>query len=439
MKLPLSLHARVGLLSILMVIAVFAANFKVITFAFEGVLADNIDIRLDTNIILLRQSVGNGGLLNVGGLRAFPDLVNLPSGWGWDVATPSGHWHRGLAPGDISYPFPRIHEDRGIYSGRGHAVSGEEVHVRRLDEASPTGTIRIIMMSPRVQIDNEIHRVGVEMYTVGAQVVALLIVISILQIRVGLYPLRKLVDDVAKVHSGTAASLPERQPSDLQPLATEINALILRNKTGLETARIHAANLAHAVATPLASLMLQLEYEEASQEAQDLLAHVSQRVAHHLHRARGAAAGADGPCHCDVNKVVEDVRATMALIHRSHPVEIATQISETCTTAVDAEDLGEMLSNLVDNACRYAKTCVSISVMTRGARLELIVEDDGDGVPEDKIFSILQPGVRLDEVSKGYGLGLAIVRELVELYGGTLKIDGSGGSGGLRAIVDLPR
>lgn len=438
MRLPLSLHSRLGLLSIVMVTGLILGNLNFITNVLEGVLADNIDVKLDTNIMVLDKALDSRGQLDLKGLRAFPSLLHPAPGWGWDILTPQGHWHQGLALGTIEYPVPHWHVEDGIYSGRGFAVSGEGVHVRRLDSSRKAGRVSIVMMSPRVQIDRELDRVIVQIYTLAAQIVLLLIVLSVLQIRVGLAPLRRLVDDVARVRSGKASTLPERQPSDLQPLATEINALIERNKAGLATARVHAANLAHAVATPLSSLMLQLEYEGVSQEALELLGRVSNRVAHHLHRARSASGGIEGQQQALVTAVVSDVRATMALVYRARFINISTNVPEDCVVAVDPEDLGEMMGNLIDNACRYAHQRVDVAVDAEGLRVQIVIEDDGPGIPPDKLASVLQPGVRLDEVSKGYGLGLAIVRELAELYGGSLDL-GQGPLGGLRAVLDLPR
>lgn len=439
MNLPLSLHSRVGLLSIAMVAALFALNINGLSLIAEGMVADNIDIQLDSQIRMLTRVVDRQGQIELTGLSSAPELLTPWRGWGWDLRTSSGHWQRGGAPGQIEYPSPRIHVNDGIYSGKGYTASGEAVHVRRLDTMQPSGPVSIITMSPRTDIERELDRIRSGIYMLAAEILLALLAISILQILVGLYPLRKLVRDVIRVRSGEARSLPERQPSDLQPLASEINALILLNNAGLETARIHAANLAHAVKTPLASLMLQLEYEQASQEAQDLVAHLSQRVAHHLHRARSATAGSGGHRHADLAAVIRDVKATVLLVERSGTVDIVADIASPCIAAVEAEDLGEMISNLVENACRYARSRVIISAEATAARVLVRIEDDGPGIPEDRLAIALQPGVRLDEVSKGYGLGLAIVRELAELHGGSLALGLSGRLRGLCATLDLPR
>lgn len=436
LKFPLSLHVRLGLLSIAMVIVLFVVNTRAMIPVAEGMVVDNIDLQLDSHVRLLVRAIDRDGRLDMAALSSLPELVTPWSGWGWEVRTPAGHWHKGPLPGQIDYPWPRINVDSGIYSGKGDTMSGQAVHVRRLD---PGRGVTIIVMSPRRDIERELDRLRQEFYKVAAEIVLVLVVATILQITVGLYPLRKLVKDVTRVRSGESPSVPERQPSDLHLLASEINALIARNNAGLETARIHAANLAHAVKTPLATLMLQLEYERASPEAQALVAHVSERVAHHLHRARSATAGAGAHVRADLQTVMADVKNTLSLAHRGGSARIVVAMGAPCHAAVDPEDLGEMVGNLVDNACRYAGSRVEMSAQDVGARVIVRVEDDGAGIPGDQLLAVLQPGVRLDEVSTGYGLGLAIVRELAELYEGTLTLTASPRLGGLCATLDLPQ
>jgi signal transduction histidine kinase len=435
----LSLHARVALLALVMVAAVCLINVRAVVAIVEGVVADNIDVKLDTQILVIEHAIDAQGRLDPQKFASFQDLAAPPFGWGWDVRSAAGHWHQGLTVGPVYYPVPHFHVDQGIYSGRGFATSGQEIHVRRVDFVRAGAPASVILVGPRDLIDRELVRVRSEMYKTAAEVVIVLAATLLLQVRVGLQPLRKLVRDVTRVRSGEAASLPEEQPSDLKPLASEINALIERNNAGLETARIHAANLAHAVKTPLASLMLQLEYEGASREVQDLVGHLSERVAHHLHRARGAAEGSGGTRHADIGQALDEIRATMAVIHRDHPIAIDALVPPRCTVAVEAEDLGEMIGNLVDNACRFARTRVTVAAEQAGRRIAITIEDDGPGIADDRLADAMRPGVRLDEAGMGYGLGLAIVRELAELYGGTLALAASPRLGGLCATLDLPR
>lgn len=437
MKLPLSLHARIALLAMAMVAAVIAFSVGAISSVIEGAVADNIDVKMDTQIRILSHALDGGQRLMPAALHAYVDLDHPPAGWGWDVQTPGGHWARGVMPGAVEYPIPRIHPDGDIYSGRGTSNDGHLIRIRRIDPGASSPGTRILVISPRHLIDRELTRVLREVYKVMAQVMLVLIVATALQLRVGLRPLRKLVQDVARVRNGQAPRLPERQPADIQPLASEINALVDRNRAGLETARLNAAHLAHAVKTPLATLMLQLEHEDASQEARALVTSVAERVAHHLHRARSAAIRLGPRARTQVAPVACEVVSTMRLIHRHRAIAIATALDSPCAVAVDSEDLAEMLGNLVDNAARYAHSRVTISAQEQGEELILTVEDDGDGIPADELAHALTPGVRLEDASEGYGFGLSIVRDLAQLYGGSLILESADG-GGLKARLNLP-
>nr|WP_281379374.1 ATP-binding protein [Novosphingobium sediminicola] len=107
--------------------------------------------------------------------------------------------------------------------------------------------------------------------------------------------------------------------------------------------------------------------------------------------------------------------------------------------AVDPEDLDEMLGNLLDNACRFSRAHVRLSAQVQGAMVAVMVEDDGPGIPPEAIAQALTLGTRLDESGQGYGLGLGIVGELAQLYGGHLALEPSERMGGLRAVLTLPR
>jgi signal transduction histidine kinase len=433
MRLPLSLHIRVALLSLLMVLATLAFNISGVLSVVEGVVADNIDVQLDTQIRILSLSLEPDGTLDKRGLAHFPGLLTPPPGWGWEVRSGERLSRMGVRPGQIEYPIPRVNENAGIYSGKGTDNTGALVHVRRLDMDHAGTKASIVMMNPRQMINREVNFVQRQMYLVAAEVCVVLMLTAILQLRIGLKPLRQLVQRVAMVRAGQAEDLPSRQPADLQPLAHEINALIARNRAGIEAARINAANLAHSVKTPLSSLMLQLEHEGSSQEARDLLKAVSERVSQHLRRARNATSSA--PAHAQVRDVAQGVLNTVA---RARRVNFDNSIPTAAQVAVAEDDLREMLGNLVENASRFATGRVRLCAQDLGGRVAIHVDDDGAGIPDSALAAAMRPGVRLDEAGEGYGLGLAIVHEMAGFNGGSLKLSASPMMSGLRATLELP-
>jgi signal transduction histidine kinase len=193
------------------------------------------------------------------------------------------------------------------------------------------------------------------------------------------------------------------------------------------------------VKTPLSSLMLQLEHEGASGESRALVASISDRVAQHLRRARSGAAQLGIRARADVHETIEMLLPMLDSISGARGPRIDNQVPARCHIAAEAEDLGEMLGNVLENACRFAQSLIVVDARHDGKDLAITVDDDGAGVPDEELVHVLQPGVRLDEVSEGYGFGLAIVRELVELYGGTLVLGRSALLGGLCITLRLPR
>jgi signal transduction histidine kinase len=439
MRLPLSVHARIVVGSILLTVATLSVTAYAIVNIVTWVISDNMDMAVDAQVRLLTQAVGAGGAFEPDRVAMIPDLQKPNEGWGWHVTAANGRWQKSVPPVTAVYPWPRIHPWRGIYSGRGMTALGEQWHLRRLDTERGGHRITIIVFAPSTLIDEPLHHLRKTIYRTLFLVLLVLVAASLLQLRYGLLPLRRLSRDILRVRNGEAQGLPDAQPAELAPLASEINALIARNDAGLETARVNAANLAHAVKTPLSSLMLQLEHEGASAESRALVASISDRVAHHLRRARSGAARLGGRARADVHEVVEAILPVLQSSRREGGPCIENRVPRPCHVATEAEDLSEMLGNVLENAYRYARHTIRVEARQDRPFLTVTVEDDGMGVPADEVAHVLQPGVRLDEVSEGYGFGLAIVRELVELYGGTLALDRSVALGGLRISLRLPR
>lgn len=436
MSRPFSLHGRLAVMAVLMVCATLGVTTWLLANLVTVVVSDNMDIPLDAQIRTLRHAIGPDGRLDTG--RLSYDLKHPAHGWGWQVVTPQGRWDQSM-PGDLlSYPVPEIHPVEGIHSGWDAATLGDVVHARRMDEPDGMVGTHITVASPQMLIMQPLRQVSAAIRWSVALVLAVLLLACWVQLRVGLEPLRRLGAAVARIRSGEVQSLPDVQPAELAPLAQEINGLIARNKAGLETARLNAANLAHAVKTPLSTLMLQLEQEAASPESRALVAHISQRVTHHLRRARSAAAGMGERARADLHATIEDIRPVLASLGQGRLLHIENRVEPLCAVAVDPEDLSEVLGNLMENACRYARSHIAVEAFEEGRWLVIRVIDDGQGIPQEQLARVLQPGVRLDEVTEGYGLGLAITRELVEMYDGTLTL-GRAAQGGLCAALMLPR
>lgn len=275
---------------------------------------------------------------------------------------------------------------------------------------------------------------------------ALLLAVAV-QVRVGLQPLRELQAAVQRVREGRQARLQGRLPIELQPLVDEFNQVLADNEQGIERSRRLAGNLAHAIKTPLAVLAALADdatqpREALVQQLREQVEAVRRQVDWHLRRAR--AASASGPARrTPVAPVLEGLLRVMAKVHAPRdeqraPLALTLDVADpTLCFAGEEQDLHEMAGNLLDNACKWARTRVAVSAQREQRRWRLVVDDDGPGLAPEQYQAVLQRGVRADERVSGTGLGLDIVRDIASLYGGELRLD-RGPLGGLRAELWLP-
>jgi signal transduction histidine kinase len=268
-----------------------------------------------------------------------------------------------------------------------------------------------------------------------------LIVAIIVQVRVGLRPLFELRREVAAVRRGQAERLAATYPSELTPLTDELNALVDHNREVIERQRTHVGNLAHALKTPISVMIA-----EAGQRPSPLAEVVArqaeamrQQVDHHLRRARAAARTQGQGERTSVAEVLDELARTLQRIFRDRGVAIDWDADDDLYFLGERQDLLEIAGNAMENACKWCRGRVKVRAETAGPeRFQLIVEDDGQGLPPDRRAEVLQRGARLDETAPGSGLGLSIIDELARAYGGALEL-GDSTLGGLRLVTDLPR
>jgi signal transduction histidine kinase len=260
-------------------------------------------------------------------------------------------------------------------------------------------------------------------------------------VRLGLSPLERISRALAAIRQGRASQLEGRYPSEIQPLADELNALVKHNTEVVARARTHVGNLAHFLKTPLSVLA-----NEARGSAGPLADAVNKQVGvmrrqvdHYLARARTVASAGVIGARCDVAPVIADLSRALTRIYDAQGITVAGTCAEGLVFKGDRADLEEMLGNLLDNACKWAAEHVSIEAVAAAqpGRLHIVVTDDGPGLSDEQKKRVLDRGERLDETKPGSGLGLAIVREIASLYGGVFSLERAA-SGGLRVELDLP-
>ena len=268
-----------------------------------------------------------------------------------------------------------------------------------------------------------------------------LIAAVVAQVRVGLRPLFRLQGEVAAVRRGQSDRVQEAYPTELEPLAEELNALVLHNQETVARQRTHVGNLAHALKTPISVMIT-----EASQRPGPLAEVVArqaelmrQQVDHHLRRAR-AAARAQGPGErTSVADVLDELSRTLERIFRDKGVTIDWDAPDDLWFSGERQDLLEIAGNAMENAGKWCKRKVRVRATTLGVeRLRLTIEDDGPGLPPDQREDVIRRGARLDENAPGSGLGLSIIDELARAYRGSLSL-GDSALGGLAVTIDLPK
>ena len=266
-----------------------------------------------------------------------------------------------------------------------------------------------------------------------------LVVAIFIQVRVGLSPLRRASEALARIRSGAARRLEGSFPAEIAPLAAELNSLIEHSAEVVGRARTHVSNLAHYLKTPLTVLASEAEAEpgplaEAVKRQVDVM---RRQVDHYLARARAAGALDVLGNRTLVAPVLDALARVLDRIHDERNIAIAVDCPDSLAFRGDRQDLEEMAGNLMDNACKWAASRVMVRAQDEGGRLTLLVEDDGPGLAPIDRNRVLQRGQRLDESVPGSGLGLSIVRDISKLYGGGLELKQSA-LGGLKAVLDLP-
>ena len=286
------------------------------------------------------------------------------------------------------------------------------------------------------------HRVFTHLELLGVLIIVCL-GIGLLLVRRGLNSFDVLRERLVSVKEGRARRLEGEYPSEVIPLITDLNSLLADREERVTRALTKAGDLAHGLKTPLAILNQHADSARAAGHT-ELSAAITQQVErmrrqvdYHLAQARASASGGTAGARSHVLTSADALARTMMTLHADRRLTIDVHVSHEHFVRVQREDLEEMLGNLVDNACKWAKSRVEIRSRPLDGRIEATVDDDGPGLEPSLRETVLQRGVRADEAAPGSGLGLAIVRDLVELYGGSITL-GSSPLGGLRATLQLP-
>jgi signal transduction histidine kinase len=422
-----------------------------LTILFERHLERRVDEELATYV---RQLAGRLVVDPDGSLRLFADLADprfeVPlSGLYWQVeSVPEGTLLRSRSLWDHVLDLPADPLRPG--SVHRHDLPGPGgtslfVHERPLILGSGTSErrVRVAAAIDRTSLEAARAAFAGQLALALGLLALVLITAALAQVWFGLRPFEQLRHAVGLVRTRQSDRLADGYPDEIRPLVDEVNALLESQSATIAKARAQAADLAHGLKTPLTVLRAaaaKLKARDDADTAADLdrLARDMQRhIDRHLARARLAATSRGGEATAAAHAVGQLVQ-TLQRTPRGSALDWHVAIDGALMVAVDADDLAELLGNLLDNATKWAREQVRVSATAGAETIRIEVADDGPGVPEADRGHLGTRGLRLDAETPGHGIGLGIVRDIVTAYGGTLAF-GASAEGGLEAAVTLPR
>lgn len=437
-----SLSRRMILIAAVWILVLLSGGGFALDRVLTSAITRNFDDQLDyllTSMIVTAEIGSDGEVVfnrNLGDQRFLEPGSGLywqVSGKGFEPFPSRSLWDRKLPEGDP-------HHDKEIHTYDSNAFPDEKLRIVERDLTLPGSPVRwrFQVAESRDVLDAQIDALRRTLIRSFLLLGLGLIVMAALQTWYGLLPLRKLRYAIARLRSGEAARLEGAMPAEVAPMVEELNALVEHNDRQAEEARRHAGNLAHALKTPLTVIM-----NAAAAGQDDLAATVireartmRRQVDHHLARAR--AVGRRGSAHSRA-EVWPSVEAVERAVSRLYPnVRVDVDGARDLIARIERQDLDEILGNLVENAAKYGGGSVFVTVRADMGFAEILVEDDGVGIPEADRQRIFDRGVRLDSGKPGTGLGLAIVRDVAEIYEGTVTLEESEDLGGLLVRLRLP-
>ena len=363
------------------------------------------------------------------------------SGWYWEIR------HRGKVLGSspslegssLDLSSIQTPEHGGTHVIVGPVGNSLRVQTMQIPSGIPGEQLLLVSTAPMMGIRDDVIDVAEHMAVALSLLGVLLLLAVALQIRLALKPINDISQGISDIHQGKTDSLGGEFPSGLQPLVDELNNLLEHNSVLLRRARNQLGDLAHSIKNPLS--VINNEARSMNTEKGPLIlkqtADIADSVEHHLTRARAFGTTKVLGARAKIRPVAEDLEFALKRIYKDRTLKFDLEGLGDCAVRCESQDLEEMLGNLMDNACKWTNSRVIVHCLSQKGRNYIYVEDDGPGIPEDKIEQVMQRGQRLDESREGHGLGLSIIQEIMELYGGKLSLSKSG-HGGLSARLDLP-
>jgi signal transduction histidine kinase len=454
---PRSLSNRLILSSAIVSIVLLAATGILLAGLFQTALERNFDARLRAVLdgLLANVEVDESGDPVLSGEMADTRFALPLSGWYWQVVPVADSEGNDLA--SLSLLEQRLAPDAALLTKRGpdgvasfNMLDGNGASLRAIEQVFKLpGSQNDFSVLVAGNFDELRDEVSAFQRGLIASLVLLglgLMLAIFVQVRFGLRPLGALQQGLTAIREGKAEKLAGEFPSEIQPVAEELNLLIQSNAEIIDRARTQVGNLAHALKTPLSVLTNEAESQKGAlaSKVKEQAQVMRDQVSLYLDRARRAARAQGLGAVTEMKPVLEALARTLQRINRDKGVAVTVDCEDGLKFRGERQDLEEMVGNLLDNACKWSKARVEVKAnLSREANvsgrnwLKLQVDDDGPGLPADKREEAVKRGRRLDESKPGSGLGLSIVTETATMYNGKLTL-GDADLGGLRVTMTLP-
>jgi len=434
-----SIQARLslGLVAVLVVVGVVLAQLTL--WLFEAGLQRYLEngLRKESENLLVALVRGPSGL-QLDERRVSAAYQRPFSGYYFRIDFEQGTW-RSRSLWDLDMPKPAA---PGLSDSHELGPEGQQLLALRADYRRLGQNITISVAQDYSPVRESFRRL--QQIGLGMGLVALLLVLVLQRITVtrSLRPLERARQQIAQLQQGQRSQLDAEVPSELAPLVGQINHLLSHTEDSLRRSRNALGNLGHALKTPLAVLLSLASSErlkdlpEVRTQLREQLEQIQQRLARELNRARLAGDALPG-AQFDCDAELPGLLATLGMIH-GEGLLLTRDVPPGLLLPWDREDFLELLGNLLDNACKWADSEVRLGIAPTDDGYRVWVDDDGPGIPESQRLQVLERGSRLDEQVDGHGLGLGIVRDIVDAWGGVLALLESP-LGGLRVSIELPR
>nr|WP_286948774.1 sensor histidine kinase [Pseudomonas sp. UBA6718] len=425
-----------GLASVLIVVGLILAQSSLWLFDHSLRRYLREDLKDETQTLLVALVRGQNGV-QLDERRLDPTFQRPFSGHYFRIDFAEETWRsRSLWDRDLPKPARA-----GLQDGLGDGPRGQLLLVYRGDYQRFGQRFSISVAQDYTPILESFRRLQWLGLGLGAAALLLILLAQRYTVRSALRPLERVREQIAQLQQGRRTELDSQVPQELEPLVAQVNHLLSHTEDTLKRSRNALGNLGHALKTPLAVLVSLSEREELRDQPElqatlrEQLAQIRQRLERELGRARLAGEALPG-AHFDCAAELPGLFSTLGMIH-SHGLKLEWQAEPGLCLPWDREDLLELLGNLLDNACKWADAEVRLSLVQEGEGYRLWVDDDGPGIAAERREAVLGRGTRLDEQVAGHGLGLGIVRDMVEAWGGSLSLEDSP-LGGLRVAISLP-